>query len=395
MAASPIGTFHIDQLLRTPFVAFVRSRVKATGAVFQNYYNLGGDSNGTMPPLPPGHDMAFWHYFDSTRTIGTVRPSIAGPSRPVPKSAGIASGALIRYYEAMTFEYNRIAGYQALGKPIGFLTSSGQDWVARQMSFLLQRHQNLMEFAISRMFRGGFDIKTSGNGNIHSLVEYGSGQMSVNYQIPATHKTKIALNTSGTDVIDATWSAAGTDLINQHAILRQVSERESGFTLKDVWITSRNYVNLVNNTGLRNAGGSAFRVWEDFQTQNMSTLNGMRERGQDVHFRALPGWTFHVYDGVLNVDQDRDSLDEADNSLFIPNTQAIYTPAPSSEWIGKISGQETVIEQYGGQPKTITGLHNFKRRVLDPVPAEELHIQDKFLPILEVPRAVYYPLVVF
>ena len=395
MPADAKGALHIDQLLRTPYVIGVKSRIKATGAVFQNFYGLGSEGAVTEPPLPPGHDIAVWHYFDNTRTVGTIRPRLSGPSRPIAKPAGVAHAVPLRFYEALSFDYNTIAGYRALNKPIGFLSSQGEDWVTRQMGYLLQRHQNLREVAAARMIvNGGFDIKTSGNGHTHTVVATGDGQISVNYQIPANHKTQIALDTGGANVFTTSWANAAADAILQHAILRQVAERESGYTLKHVWITSKQAVNLINNTGLRNAGGSAFRVWESYVQQQMQTLQGMRERSADLVFRALPDWTFHCYDGVINLDQERDSTAEADTSLFIPNDGAIYTPEPG-DWLGNIVAQEIVIEQHAGQPQTVTGLPQWKRRLIEPIPAEELHLLDNFLPILYVPKAVYQATTVF
>lgn len=394
MAASPIGAIHIDQLLKTPFVNGVYSRVKAVGSVFQNFFGLTGESSG-LPPVAAGQRTVFWEYFDNTRTVGTVRPHLAGPSRPVQKAAGIASGTLLRYYEALTFESNRIAGYRALGKPLGYLSSSGEDWIARQLSYLFQRRQNLVEFIVSRMLtRQGFDIVTSGASNVHQVTEYGSGQLSVDYQVPATHRTQIALGAGGADIITATWSNAATDIISHLANLRMVAERESGYTLKHGWISSPQYINMVNNTGLRNAGGSAFRVWESYVNRDMQTLQGLRERGADLVFRALPDWTFHVYDGVLNVAQDRDSLATADNTLFIPTTSCVFTPDPG-DWCAMMLGNEIVKEQYGSTDKEVTGLHNWVRQVIDPVAAHEVHVLDNFLPVLTVPRAIYQATVQF
>jgi hypothetical protein len=368
--------------------------VKANGAVFQNHYGLGPDGPQTESPVASGHNLVVWEYFDNTRTVGTVRPKISGPSRPLHKAAGVSHGVLLRFYEALTFEYNRIAGYRALGRPIGFLSSAGEDWVSRQLGYMAQRHQNLVELVSACMIvRGQFDIKHQGMSNEHTIVLTG-GNHTVDYQVPANHKSQIALDTGGANVIGATWANAGTDLILQFATLRMVAERESGDFLTTCWINSKNMVNLINNTGLRNAGGSAFRVWESYVQNQMQTSEGLRNRGADLVFRALPDWTFKVYDGVLNIDQVRDSQAEADSTLFIPSDRAVMTPDPG-DWTGNYPGKEVVIEQVGGQTKEITGLHQWKRRIVDPVAAEECHMLDNFLPVLYRPKAIYQPTVVF
>lgn len=392
MAASPIGAVTIEQLLRSyAFVLSVRSRIGATGNVFQQFYNLTAEGPQGQAPVPPGYDAVSWDYFDNTRTMAELRPSLSGPARVIPKSAGSASAVLLRSYEALLFEANKIAGFRPFGKPIGTLSKSGEEYVARQTKNLLQKQMNLREFAASRVFRGGFDIKNTG-GDRQILTEFGSGQISVDYKIPASHTLQLALGAAAANLLDATWATASTDIIKHCHLLRQAAERESGLPVKHGWLSSLIYIYLINNDKLRAAGGSAFRVWENLQTKRMETLDGFRERGDEVVFRALPQFTWHVYDGVLNVEQDRDSLAIADNTLFVPADKVIFTPEPG-DWLSQAVGQEIVQEQYGGSKKVITGQHNWSRNTVEPTPGTDLHVLSKFLPILYVPRAVYYPTV--
>lgn len=392
MAASPVGAITVEQLLRSfAFVTGVRSRIGATGNVFQNAYNLGPDGPVGQAPVPPGFDAVTWDYFDNTRTMSEVRPALSGPARVIPQKAGTASAALLRSYEALLFEANRIAGFRPFGKPVGTIGKSGEDYVARQTKFLLQKQMNMWEFACSRVFRNGFDIKTTG-GDRQILTEAGSGTIQVRYQIPTNHTLQLALGAAAANLLDATWATASTDVIKHVHLLFQAAERESGIPIELGWISSLIYIYLINNDKLRAAGGSAFRVWEELQTKRMQTLDGIRRRGEDVTFRALPQIIWKVYDGVLNVEQDRDSLDIADNTLFVPNDKVIFTPA-AGDWLSKAVGQEIFQEQYGGQKKVVEGSHHFVRNVVEPTAGSDLHVWSKGLPILYVPKAVYYPTV--
>lgn len=394
MAASPIGSVTVEQLLRSQaFITGVRSRIGATGNVFQNFYNLGLDGPIGQAPVTAGTDVVGWDYFDNTRTIAEVRPTLAGPARVMLKAVGFATASLIRFYEAILIEDNRIAGFRPMGKPVGTISKSGEDYVARQTRNLLQRQANAREFAVSRLFRNGFDIKHLG-ADKQVLTEAGSGQIQIRYQIPTNHTAQLALLAGNADIITAKWATASTDIIGQWHNLRQVAERESGMPPRHVWNTSQAYISLINNDKFRAAGGSAFRVWEDLQTKKMQTLDGIRERGEDVVFRALPQATFHVYDGVLNVDQDRDSSAIADNALMIPNDKAIITPEPG-DWIGQAVGREIITEQYGGRPQEYEATHNWVRRTVEPTSGTDLHVWSKYLPILYVPKAVYYATIDF
>lgn len=393
MATSPIGAVTVDQLLRSNhFIQGVHSRIGATGNVFQSAY-IPNRNMSTEPPLPPGFSTIGWDLFDNTRTVSEVRPELSGPARVIKKPIGHNTATLVRSYEAMLFETNRIAGFRPLGKPIGTLSPQGQEYVARQLKFLLQKQYNMREFMLNRMLRGGFDIKSQ-VGDRQILTEAGSGQISVDYQIPAANKTQLALGAAAANLITATWAAAGTDVIGQWLSIQQAQERQCGLPPEWAWITSIMLGYLINNTALRNAGGSAFRVWEMMQNRDMTTLDGLRQRGVDVIFRALPQVTFKTYDGVLNIEQDRDSLDIADCSLFIPNTAVIITPKPG-EWMGQAVGQEYFIEQYGQNEVMKTATHNFARRELKPTPGTDVHVWSKSLPLLYIPKAVLYATTVF
>lgn len=386
------GAFSLQQLLRRTFVTRVVSRVRKTGSVFGDFYGMGVGDIGTEL-IPPGHATFTYDYFDNTRLIASVRPRGIGPKRQRPKAAGMATATLIRSYEAIEVLYDKIAGTRRFGQDFTRgLDRRGQSYVTRQIGHMAERFVNLREFAISRMFRGGFDVVPNGDEHyVDELSGGATGAFNVDFQLPATHKDQLAVGDAGAAIIAADHNTAGTDVNSHFLNLNAAAERESGWPIEYVWINSSRLGYYINNTTLQSQGGSAFRVWDELIRGQMNTADGPRARGFEVTFRAIPWLRFKVYDGVLHPgSQSVDSFTASDLTRFIPTNNAIITPRRSPEWLGFAEGTEIIRQRRDGPPIEARGFHSWRLSV--DVPAgEELHVLDNFVPVLYVPRAVYYP----
>jgi hypothetical protein len=146
----------------------------------------------------------------------------------------------------------------------------------------------------------------------------------------------------------------------------------------------------MNNTQLQAVGGSAYRVFDSLSRRAVTNQEGIPDAGYDMVFRAMPLWTFHVYDGVLSANGEADGTSTSDMELLIPDTHAIFLPDPDETWEGLIDGSEVVAENvmaYGG--REAQGFTNWATRVIDP-PGFELKFLDNYLPVLYVPTCVAY-----
>jgi len=388
-----VGSVSVQQLLRRPYILRVISRLKEAGTAFQNFYNLG---QGTVPSevIPVGIHTFTYDVFDNTRTVATVRPRGAGPNRVRKQRVGTASATLLRAYEAMTIEYDKIAGSRRIGADwVKGLDRRGQNYVTKQLRYQMQRFVNLREFVISRMFRGGYAIKMEGEE--HYVTEEGSGDFDVNFQIPSSHKGRLPLKAGAADIITASHASASTDVISHWLELQKAAERESGHSIKTAWINSTLLGNYIQNDTLQAAGGSAFRIWDDFQRGRLPTPDGSRDSGWEIQFRAYPHILFRVYDGVLNAGSVQvDSTAIADTNLFVPDNVCIFTPNPDGDWLGMAEGSELVRKGYDKPVTLAEGFDTWNLPVSTPA-GEELHALDLFAPVLYIPKAVYYATVVF
>ena len=60
---------------------------------------------------------------------------------------------------------------------------NGQNYINRQLEYMTQRFRNSREFMISRMLRGGFGVKQTGESWIP--VEKGAGTFDIDYSLPS------------------------------------------------------------------------------------------------------------------------------------------------------------------------------------------------------------------
>jgi hypothetical protein len=391
MAVATTGSITLQQLMRHPYVLKVISRIKAQGQPLSNFYGLGVGDSGSET-IPAGIRSFSYDIFDHTRQLGSIRPPKTGPNRGRAQKTGTRTGHIIRAYESLPIAWEDIVNTRPHGAAIGTLDKNGQDKVTRQIKHYTEKMMNLREWVVSRMFRGSFQLKYEGD-KIY-VVDSG-GDLTVDYGLPAAHKSQLALGTGGADLIDAPWDTTTTDVITQFLKINKTAERLTGWVVEHVWINSTTLGWLMNNTKLQATGGSAFRTFDSLQWRDMSTIDGgSRKRGFDVVFRGMPWITFHIYDGVLqkgNALADSTSIDETE--LLIPDGVALMTPAPG-EWCAFAEGQEPVTRTLASNMEIMTGFNTFRRPMNDPA-GVELHFLDNFFPYTTNSQAWFYATVDF
>ena len=382
------GEITIQQLMQTPVITRVVSRIRTPLSLFQNFFGMAPGQAASSNVS--GRHLG-WDIFDKTRLIAEGRAPGTGPATVQRKSVGHVSAVAYRAHEKITMLHEEIFRTRPLGQQFGVVDLNGQSYVNQQISYLTQRFRNSREFMISRMLRGGFGVLQSGESWIP--VEKGAGTFDVDYNLPATHLTQLDMGT-GSDIIGTTWLSAGADVVGDVLAINKAFERLHGRALRHIWINSTLFGSLLSNTGLQAVGGTAYRIFDSLSARQMKSEEGIPDTGFDVVFRALPLQTFHVYDGVLNVNQLTDSDTTANTSLFIPDENAIFMPEPSNDWVGWINASEYVKENVMDAGNQVFGFHSWTTNVIDPA-GVELKMLDNGLPVLYVPKCIAYGTVVF
>ena len=377
------GEITIQQLMQTPVITRVVSRIKTPMTLMQSFFKMlpGQASSQNVSGRYLG-----WDIFDKTRLIAEGRAPGTGPATVHRKAVGHVSAVAYRAHEKITMLHEEIFRTRPLGQQFGIVDVNGQNYINRQLEYMTQRFRNSREFMISRLLRGGFGVLQSGESWVP--VEKGAGTFDVDYGIPATNLTQLDMGT-GSDIIDASWALAGTDVVAHVLKVNKAMERQNGRPLRHIWINSTTFELLLSNTSLQNVAGTAYRIFDSLTARNMKSEEGIPDSGFDVVFRGLPLQTFHIYDGVLNVNQTVDSDTTANRSMFIPDDVAVFMPDPAPDWIGYISASEFVKENIMDNGKQVFGFHSWTTNVIDPA-GVELKMIDNGLPVLYVPKCIAY-----
>lgn len=384
------GEITLQQLFQTPVIRRVISRIRSPISLFQQFYGM---SPGAQAVTSISGRYLGWDIYDFTRSIAKGRAPGSGPATVSPKPVGHVSAMAYRMHEKVVLEQEKIFRARPLGTDIGTVDLRGQSYIQRQLSFLTQRFRNAREFMISRMFRGGFGIKLEGEDWIPVEKDDPGAVFTVDFQIPADNLGGCQMGT-GSNILQGDWNDPASDIVGQVLKLDKAFERVSGRALRHFWIDGTTFGHMLKNTKLQQIGGQAFRVFDSITRREIQGGDGLPDTGYDVIFRALPLYTFHVYNAVLLASGGDDvsfeeSISVAGTQQIVPSGKIIGTPEPSPEWVGWVEGSEVVAENLLDAGREVFGFHSWTTRVIDPA-GWELKMIDNGLPALYVPRAVIY-----
>lgn len=369
----------LHQLLASTTVTRVISRIPTPQNRFQKVLGLLPEGPNVNPV---GGRQAGWDTFDKTRSIATGRPPGVGPTAIAPNPIGHVTATIPRAHEKIPLLDDMLHRTRAPGSPWGTVDLRGQRYVTAQEGYLAQRFVNWREFMVSRMLRGGFQLKI--NGDSHTPVDTG-GHITVDYQIPAGNKSKLDMLGAG-DIIGTSWANAASDIVTDLLQINSANEQLHGRPLRHMWCNSVVFGYLTANTGIRALGGTANTAWEIYRPDGESNADGIPSTGFEVVLKAVPWLTIHVYDGGLDVD--------GTFTKFLDDTHAIFHPEVNSDWVEMYEGSEIVRES-----KTDPGSERFGRAAWTEISTQpsgfELIVVDNVLPVLYIPKCVQYATVVY
>jgi len=380
----------LGDLLRDKSIMGVVNRIATPLSLFQNYLGMGV---GSSPMIQAQSRQIVWDIFDSTRTVASGSAPGTGPTRVTRKSIGQGYAACMRMHESLLMLDEEIFRTRPVGAPVGTVDQNGQAYIARQINYMTQRVKNIREFMVSRMFYGGFDLDV--DGQVYRPVEAGSGDIQIRTQTPAAHFAQLALGAAAADLITASWDNANTDIAKQLNNVNAAMSRIYGAPLRHVWINTGVYNHLLNNSKLQSQGGSVMRPFDKLSARDIKSVEGIPDTGFDVVFRACPLFTFHVYDGVLNLNDATGNSTSADDvTMIVKNNTAIMHP-DKGDWCGWAAGAEPFRRNLAQQTSSVVqGFGAWATPTIDPA-GHELKFIDNGLPILSVPKAIMTPTVVF
>lgn len=367
-----------EQITQSEWISRVISQIRTPRSKFQNFYGVGiGGTNVTSP----GGAQVGWDTYNETRQMARGRARGAGPGTARLNPTGHVSSHVYRSHEKSVLLQERLFRTRPLGQNFGTIDARGQNYLTRQEGSMAQRFKNTREFMVAKMFQGGFDIKLEGEDWIP--VSSGSGDIPIDFQIPAGNKLKLNMLGAG-DILDISWDTTATALIVSDLLqINEAFENLHGWPLKHVWVNSATLAKFIDNDQLKSIAGTANRVFDQFTNEE----NGFPDLR--VVFTGVPWVTFHVYDAVLE-----EGTGGIVKTKIIPDDTAIFTTDPDPAWLEWMEGSEIVVENVSDVGQERFGFHGWMERITQPAAWELLGV-DNGLPALYVPTTVAFGTIVY
>jgi hypothetical protein len=368
-----MATYTLEQLVATPVITEEVSRIKTPQSRLSRWLGMsvGGQHTSDL-----GGRYFSWDIFDRTRKTAPFRAPGSPPGLMTPSPIGNVSGVFPRIHGKMRLTYERIWNNRPIGGMYNTVDAGGANYIKHQTDNFAQQFINTREFMVSRMLRGSFTIQK--NGDDWVPVDSG-GNLTVDYQIPASNKSKLNMLGAG-DILGVSWDNPAAPILSNISAINAAFEQQHGFPLRHIWCSSIVWNYVLANTEVRALAGpvnTPFQRWERVdQDANEFTarLNG------------LPWIDWHIYDGGLDVGTTPTF------AKLIDDTHAIFLPEPSSDWIEMLNGSEPVVERLGSPVINPMGFYVYSNNVAEPASVEITGI-DNCIPALKVPKCVAYGLV--
>lgn len=376
-----------DQMMRVPQIVRLYEQLYTPASFFQRYFKL----SPTDTPIVVSQQRVFgYDLIANTRTLAPVTAPMAPPVSVGQKPIGTAMASVFRTNIKTTIADEKVFQTRQLGS-FGLNTkvdATGARYVATQVKHLKTQISNSVEWMVAKMFQGGFGLKMDGEG--FRLCELSDPDIvhSNTYAIPASNKGDV----SGIIASGEAWNDPAAPILDHMNEISVLASRVSGYNPTDIIMNGNTAKHLFNNTQLAKVGGTAYRIFDRLNNREVQADNAPTSGPYTVQFRALPQYNFHVYNEglVLNnvVPNYENQISTSNWSSLIPDGYALIVPPPG-DWVGFGTCLEPVAENVMSDVKTITGLHQWRTREIDP-PRFDVKMLLNYVPVLPQPQAVIW-----
>lgn len=378
----------LENAFSTPRITRLVSRVKTPANRLQTWLGMGP---GGPAVNPVGGHYVGWDIFDRTRTLAKGRAIGAGPAVSTPNPVGHVSATIYRSHEKMHLSDERLFLKRPQGQNWGNLDRQGQSYLASQTRHQAQRLRNAREFMCSRLLRGEFGLLSIGDDWLPVDISGSAGTeytVKVDYKVPDTNKSKLNMIAGG-DILATSWHDIAAPMIADCFQISAAMEQLHGRPLKHIWCDSVTIQYAMLNTGMIAAAGSANVVFSDWRESPEVNVEGIRDNGHMVIFRALPWLVWHVYDAGLDVPAVITGVPTF--TKFFDSTHCAFLPEPDQDWVEMLEGSELVRETVVSQPTERYGIAAWAEPCTQPS-GRELLTLDNAIPALYIPNCVAYGL---
>jgi hypothetical protein len=361
------------QLLAPQTIRKAISQLDLPGTSLQSL--MGWGLGGTNFTRQSGRNFSY-DVFDHSRKVASGRVPGQASSRTKAQKVATVSATFPRAAESIELLDEMLLNQRAIGGPDSSLDQGGEAFLTRQEAFLAQRFANLIEFQTAAMLRGSYSYDDDGDELRHG---FSGGDITINFKIPAGNLNQLDMLGAG-NILDADWAAAASDIPRHLHRINAAMVQLTGLGLAHVVLTSVGWQHIVNNTKVKEQGGSEGPAFQSLRRAGSGEFTAV--------LRGLPWITFHVIDYGLEIWNGTSEV----FTKLIADDHAAFLPEPSPRWVQYLEGSEIVTEGPGGPKHERFGFFAWSYPVHDPS-GWVLSAVMNGIPALYTPQAAAYGLI--
>ncbi|MBL8824907.1 MAG: major capsid protein [Planctomycetia bacterium] len=269
--------------------------------------------------------------------------NVVGPGAPAelvaPQVVGQVAYRVARFHPAMLFKYDEMNQRRSIGQAANVLDKGGATYVSNQANTLGLRTLNSLEIMTLGMMRDSLYLEPTGAPDAYKLsFTAGTNPIRINFQMPAGNKLKLDMLGSG-DIVATSWdNLAAPILADLHAI-SAAFVKLCGRPLRKVMVNSKGWMNIINNTEVRTAAGTATSPYNSYEVNEEKMADGIRRATAKATLKTLPGVEFIINDEWITVAGTAVQKIPDANAFFCTDTNDVFKLGYYSEQIAEQPGQ--------------------------------------------------------
>lgn len=381
-------TVALSQVLPPNVVTRVVSQQAAASDWLQALF---GVQPGGPNEVYEGHGrQGAYTIFNNTRAIAQGRAPGTAHAVSNEQGVGVVPFTYPRMHDSLSLLAEQLHNLGRIDNPT-VRDGAYQDMLARQEKFLGQRASNWRKAMLVGALRNSLYLVRDGQDEYVSFSSVSGKSRQVNSQIPAGNLSKLNMLGAG-DILGATWSTSTTDIPGHLGLINAAFQQLCGGHLSACVCGTKVWNYVINNEKVAAVHGSAnspFRVLE------RSALDPMLGNTMKNVYRAVlnvyPDITWYITDEGLDVGAPGS---ETFTKIVGENNCLFVGAEPNSGVVSMYQGSEPIAE-YDGAPESVkVGLSAWMYKQSNPTRTNIVTL-DNALPVLHIPNAMAYGLVVY
>ena len=316
-----------------------------------------------------------YRIFNEVRTPLKARAPGTGPGTVAQNPMGQVQVTCARFHSKIPLNYEFLGNLSPMVGPNSQIDSQGQSYIKQQSNYLAQQAGTMVEMMAAAMMRDSLYLQMSGDDwlPVFSAPSASGGitpaYLQVNFQIPSGNKSQLDMLGSG-NIIGTTWANPAAPILTDIMKIKAAFAQLTRYPLTDIWINSTMWPNVINNTQVRNTGGSSNTPFAEYTNVPERGMDGQPTGKYEAILRGDPTITWHMNDDVVSLGSDIDlsysTYSTGTANKLVPDNMAIFCTKPTPDIAKMYLGGEIVVENPGMPGVIRSGYYSWSEYVTQP-----------------------------